>query len=332
MLPVLGQRRVGEQLAQRPVLGHHDESLGLVVDDPDGVELEEPGRHHERGLARVRHLPVPAPRRREGVPAHPVVLVESSLGLPGGEHQLVGAEERQELLPVLAHVLPALDGLVLVAEHQVGVAGGQLDRQPGDLLRVRGRVGELVPGREPGRVVVVERQQGPGHEGPRGGRLRQREAVDAVAQVVDQVQRVNEAGAAGPRFAGAHLEHPVDRVVPPPGQQFPVRRGQVTARRQQPPGGPRPAGLGQGRAKGFAARDQVSEFRAHGRQPYTGQNGSLAHLSEDRPPQRRRRNSDPFGINIFCPINSAKRNIDMPIGGSYHPSTAYQCFQGERPS
>jgi AcrR family transcriptional regulator len=47
------ERRVGEQRPQHPVLGHHHEPVGLVVDDPDRVELEEPFGHHERGLAAV---------------------------------------------------------------------------------------------------------------------------------------------------------------------------------------------------------------------------------------------------------------------------------------
>src|ERR1700749_557634 len=86
--------------------------------------------------ARGRRRAGPAAGGERGVTAHLVVRVEPPLGLQGGQHELVAAEERDELLAVAPHVDPALPGLVLVAEDQLRLAGGQVDCQPGDLPRV----------------------------------------------------------------------------------------------------------------------------------------------------------------------------------------------------
>jgi hypothetical protein len=189
VLAVGGERREGEQRPQHAVLGQHHEPVHVVVDDADCVEFEEPFRHHERGLPRLADRPVPAACRQRRVPPPPVVGVESSFRLDRGQHQLVAAEERDELRPVPPHVLPALADLLRVAEHQFRLPGRHLDRQPRDRSGVFPRVERLGPGGQPRLVVVGQRKQRAGDEAFRS-RL-PGEAVDAVVEVVDQVQHAD---------------------------------------------------------------------------------------------------------------------------------------------
>jgi hypothetical protein len=211
VLAVFGERRVGEHRAQHAVLGHHDEPVKLVVDDPDGVELEEALRHHERGLARLAHRPVPAARRERRVAPPLVVGVEPSLRLGGRQHELVGAEERHKLFPVPSHVLPALRDLFRVAEDELGFSGGHVDRQPGHLPRVGPRVAGLAARREPGRIVPRERKQGSREEPAADRRLVK--SVDAVLKVVHQVQRGDRAARA--RSPAPQLKDSANVVIGP---------------------------------------------------------------------------------------------------------------------
>ena len=244
MLTVGGKGRISEQRAQHPVLGHHDEPVELVVDDPDGVELEEALGHHERGLARLAHRPMPAARRASRVAPPLVIGVEPALRLKSRQHELVGAEERQELLPVPPHVLPALGDLDRVTEDEVRFPGGHVDREPGHLPPVGQRIAGLRASGEPGRVVWCEREQGSG-EKPAAGDRRVK-AVDAVLQVVDQAECDGGGAPAGSRSAPPRLEDAANVVAcpvayqvpggasePPRGSDEPVRRVKAPGLRER---------------------------------------------------------------------------------------------------
>ena len=238
-----GEGRVSEHGRQQPVLGQHHEAVERVVDDADGVELEEPFRHHEGGLAGVADRPVPAAGARGGVAAHLVVRVEPPLGLQRRQHQLVAAEEGDELLAVAPHVGPALGRLLLVAEHQVGLPGGQVDREPRDLAGVRSRVPGLVARRQPGRVVVGQREQGAGEEAAGRAGRRRSQAVDLVVEVVDEAEHAHHAPGPG-ALAGPQLEHAAHAVAGPVEQQLAVGPG------QSPLGGDEPLGGGESPGRG----------------------------------------------------------------------------------
>jgi len=227
------------------VLGDDDEPVELVVDDADRVELEEPSRHDERGLARVADGPVPPPGGAGGVAAHPVVGVQPSLRLRGGQHEFVAAEERDELLPVAPHVGPALRGLLLVTEDEVGLPGRQVDRQPPDLAGGIPGVPELVAGGEPVRVVVGQRQQGRGEEGAGPGA----EPVHPVAELVDEVQRRDRI-----RRRRGHLEHAAHAVGRPVEDEVAVGLAQPVLR-GEPLGGGQPPGRAHRLAQFDGARD-----------------------------------------------------------------------------
>src|ERR1035438_2341363 len=81
-------------------------------------------------------------RKRPGLPGDhgflpfPVEGVDLFLGLGGRKDQFVAAEEFHERGSVLAHLLPALLGLLRVAEDQRGLSAGQFERGLGHLRGV----------------------------------------------------------------------------------------------------------------------------------------------------------------------------------------------------
>jgi hypothetical protein len=258
VLGVGGERREGEQRPQHAVLGHHHEPVHVVVDDSDGVEFEEPFRHHERGLPRLADRPVPAVCRQRRVPPPPVVGVEPPFRLHRGQHQLVAAEEREELLPVPPHVLPALLDLLRVAEHQFRLPGRHLDREARDLPGVFPRVERLGARGEPRLVVVGQRKQGAGDEALLG--RPPSEAVDPVVEVVDQVQHADRVV-----VGAADFEDSAHRVIGPAAEHLPVRPGQVPAGGDEPADRANAAGLRKRLPQRHAPLDQVHAENPSGR-------------------------------------------------------------------